>query len=85
LAAQASADGAKGAMLPFAIRLTAIAQFTFTVLVTPSLPQAADPSQADGTGGAQLKNEKAVMITLRSAKAGLKLSTNLTRVQIAFR
>jgi len=41
-------EGAKGAMLSFAIRLTAIAQFTFAVLVTPSFPQAADPSQAAG-------------------------------------
>jgi hypothetical protein len=32
-----------------------------------------------------LKNEARVMITLRGAKAGLKLSENLTRVQIAFR
>jgi hypothetical protein len=44
-------EGAKGAMLSFAIRVTAIAQFTFTVLVTPSFLQAADPLQADGTGG----------------------------------
>lgn len=72
-------------MQSFAIRLAAIAQFAFAAQVTPSLAQAADPSQADGTGGAQLKNEKAVMITLRRAKADLKLSTNQIRVQIASR
>jgi hypothetical protein len=78
-------EGAKAAMLSFAIRLTAIAQFTFTVLVTPSFLHAADPFASGRNRRAQLENEKAVMITLRSAKAGLKLSTNLTRVQIAFR
>ncbi len=38
-----------------------------------------------GVGGAQLKNEKGVMLTLQGAKAGMELSANLTEVRISFR
>jgi hypothetical protein len=38
-----------------------------------------------GAGGAQLKNDKGVMITLRGPRAGLELSANLTDVRISFR
>jgi hypothetical protein len=39
---------------------------------------------AGGIGGAQLRNDKGVMLTLRGAKAGLELSANLSNIRIAF-
>jgi hypothetical protein len=38
-----------------------------------------------GAGGVQLKNDKGVIITLRSVRAGLEIAANVSRVTLAFR